>query len=174
MKRTRKYVQIGLLICGCAILARPAGRWVKRTAFHWRAVEQWEQRDPSASGPEAAWLTIDSAGIDTLILAGETEEQLNLAPCLESFPNNTLIMAHRDTHFRGLKDTTRGDVILLERRDGTQQTYKISDTIIIDASQAEKIIHETRNKNCLILLTCYPFTTIGPAPSRILFIADPV
>ena len=168
------YFWVLLLICGCIVIDRPAGRRVKRFLFHWQSARQWEQRTATPNGPESAWLTIPSAGIDTLVLNGFTAQQLNLAPCLEPILNNTLILSHRDTHFRGLKNINLGDVIRLELRDGTKQTYRISDTLIINASESEKVLRNIRNRNSLILFTCYPFSTIGPAPSRILILANPI
>jgi LPXTG-site transpeptidase (sortase) family protein len=169
---------IGLLLAGLTTTARPVVHRAGRLYSQWTAPLRWERCKKSPvgaiDGEPVVWLTIPKANISTLVTRGSENKWLSRTPCLEILGMATLIMAHRDTHFRGLKNTGPGDRIQLELRDGTRQTYKISDTLIIEAAQAERILQEIRNKNGLILLTCYPFTYIGPAPSRILFIADPV
>ena len=174
----RKWLWIFLFLAGLALLGRPVGRIAQRHLFHWTAIRQWnevcEQSIHVLDGEPAAHLTIPTANIDLVVINGSKKDRLNRAPCMESLGAATLILAHRDTHFRGLKQTERGDLIQLEHRDRTQQTYRISDTLIIDADDTERVLKTYRTTPRLILLTCYPFHHIGPAPSRILIFANPI
>jgi LPXTG-site transpeptidase (sortase) family protein len=165
-----------LLILGICVTARPLARRARRAAFHWNSARLWEQSKtlPSAvgEGDPIAWLTVSSANLDLLVTKGS--DQLNRSPGLETLGQATVILAHRDTHFHGLEKCVPGDTIEIEQRDGTRQTYRITDRIIAEAADTEKVLAGFRTKPCLILLTCYPFTYIGPAPNRILFLAEPM
>ena len=167
-----------LFLAGLAVLGRPVGRMAQRGLFHWSSLRQWDEaceRSPLAhEGEPIVRLTAPTAGLDLLVLNGSKKSHLTRAPCLEPLGAATLILAHRDTHFRGLKRIEVGDLIQLEQRDRTRQTYRISDTLIIDSDDTERVLRTYRTTPRLILLTCYPFRYIGSAPSRILFFADPI
>ncbi len=169
---------IGLALFGLAILARPLAGHVKRFCLHQLAKHRWEEirSQPAACKPGSpmGWLTIDDAAIDTLVLNKITGEQLNRFPCGEPINRATLIIAHRDTHFRGLNNVRPGSRIELERPGGDQTSYQIVDRIITEAQQTEELIRQLAAPGRLLLLTCYPFRYIGPAPQRILFIAEPL
>jgi sortase A len=76
---------------------------------------------------------------------------------------NVALAAHRDTHFRALKDVTVGDLIELESLDVTQ-SYRISDLSVVDPS-AVHVLAEV-GEPVLTLVTCYPFYFVGHAPQR--------
>ena len=78
-------------------------------------------------------------------------------------PGNCIIAAHRDTHFRVLKDILPGDRIVLETREG-QYTYRVKSTRIVLPTDTESL-QPTRDAE-LHLITCYPFYYVGNAPKR--------
>lgn len=84
-----------------------------------------------------------------------------------------VVMAHRDIHFMGLEALTEGDTIELELRGGTRYRYQVRDIRIVDKADTESFLRSKQDRDCLLLLTCYPFRHIGPAPKRFIAVADP-
>lgn len=111
--------------------------------------------------------------MDLLVLAGADETNLSRFPCREQVGDATLVMAHRDTHFQGLEKINEGDVILVELRGGVARKYQCRSIHIVEKGDVEPLIQKQRNNDCLLLLTCYPFHCIGPAPQRFLVVASP-
>jgi LPXTG-site transpeptidase (sortase) family protein len=150
----------------------------KRFCLNRAAQHRWAAyRSRPASlkpGSPLGWLTIEDAAISTLVLNGISAKQLGGFPCGEPIGDATLIIAHRDTHFRGLKHVLPGTRIGLDLPEGSHSGYVISDQVIINAKDAEDLIQQYAAPDRLLLLTCYPFRYIGPAPMRVLFIAEPV
>lgn len=74
--------------------------------------------------------------------------------------------AHRDTHFRFLKDIVIGDIIDVVRSDGRRYRYRVDGTSVVrfDASGIDPLSggHE------LVLSTCWPFGSLAPGPERYL------
>jgi sortase A len=74
--------------------------------------------------------------------------------------------AHRDTHFRFLKDVIVGDIIDIVRTDGRHFRYRVDGTSVVrfDASGIDPLSggHE------LVLSTCWPFDALTPGPERYL------
>lgn len=84
---------------------------------------------------------------------------------------NVAIAAHRDTHFRGLKDLELGDVIELEMPDRTQ-AYIVTSLSVVEPTDVY-VLAET-GKPVLTLVTCYPFYFVGHAPQRFIVRAEAV
>jgi len=76
---------------------------------------------------------------------------------------NVAIAGHRDTFFRPLRRIQEGDEILLET-PAKALTYRVSSTEIVDPS--EVAVLRSHGKDELTLITCYPFSYLGPAPKR--------
>lgn len=72
--------------------------------------------------------------------------------------------AHRDTHFRFLKNVAIGDVIEITRRDGRRFRYRAdaSSVVRFDASGIDAATQGYE----LVLSTCWPFDAIAPGPER--------
>jgi sortase A len=71
--------------------------------------------------------------------------------------------AHRDTFFRPLKDIKVDDTIRLTTPDGVID-YRVTNTKIVPPTDTS-VLDGTSDKT-LVLVTCYPFYYIGPAPER--------
>jgi len=101
---------------------------------------------------------------DLIILSGDKGNSLAFAPGynLNSYmPNQggtTLISAHRDTHFKFLKNVSIQDEFELTDRNNILSRYSVTDIDIIDATKQDISIHTNRNE--LKLVTCYPFDAI--------------
>lgn len=177
MRTKLNMLAAALLITGLTVCARPAGRRVKRFCFRQAAARQWaackNSPEPAQPGEPVAWMTLPGL-ISSPVLSGADKSSLSLSPCAETIGKATVIMAHRDTHFHNLKNARPGTPVHLELRNGKQKDYRLTDHLIVDADRAEQTLLDYSGEDRLILLTCYPFGYIGPAPSRILFFADPV
>ncbi len=84
---------------------------------------------------------------------------------------NVAIAAHRDMHFRGLKDLQLGDLIELEAPNRIQ-TYIVIDLSVVEPTDVH-VLDET-GYPALTLVTCYPFYFVGNAPKRYIVRAEAV
>lgn len=76
---------------------------------------------------------------------------------------NAVVAAHRDTHFRFLKDLKRNDVIEMETAAGRYR-YAVTELKIVEP--ANRILLRPQSEALLTLVTCYPFYYLGSAPKR--------
>lgn len=84
---------------------------------------------------------------------------------------NSALSAHRDTFFRPLESIRPGDRIQISTLD-EDVTYIVSDTRIV--SPTEVSVLAPTDERTLTLITCYPFTYVGPAPDRFIVRAKAV
>jgi sortase A len=72
--------------------------------------------------------------------------------------------AHRDTHFRFLRDVKIGDEIDVTRSDGRKFRYRADRTEVVrfDASGIDPFTDAYE----LVLSTCWPFDALAPGPER--------
>jgi sortase A len=72
--------------------------------------------------------------------------------------------AHRDTHFRFLKDVAIGDEIVITRSDGRVFRYRADGASVVrfDASGIDPLSGGYE----LVLSTCWPFDAVTPGPQR--------
>lgn len=96
-----------------------------------------------------------------IVLADASGESLAFGPGLltrnlmPGEKGNSLIAAHRDTHFSILKKMLVNDKILVELADGSQVSFMIDDIRIIDSTLENPLIDIDEYR--LTLVTCYPF-----------------
>jgi len=106
--------------------------------------------------------------IDQIVLAGVSGNVLAFAPGLmqeSAAPGergHSLISAHRDTHFRFLKDLETGDALYLMSRQGRERRYRVTATQVVDTRKAGQTLFEG---DALTLVTCYPFDAVVPGGS---------
>src|SRR5258705_242075 len=82
-----------------------------------------------------------------------------------------LITAHRDTHFRFLKDVALGDELLVERSDGGTRHFRVHASYVADYREL-RLPRETAVPT-LTLVTCFPFDALNPGgPLRYVVIAE--
>jgi sortase A len=120
-------------------------------------------------GLPIALLRIPSVDLEVPVFADTSERNLNRgAGWVEGTAapddiGNMAIAAHRDRHFRSLKDVAVGDVLELESLTG-QRSYRITTLSIVEPEDIRSL-DETRDA-VVTLVTCYPFYFIGNAPQR--------
>lgn len=119
---------------------------------------------PWADTWPVARLWIPAHGIDQIVLAGDSGNVLAFAPgrSVESEINKhsgaILISAHRDTHFRFLKEVALGELIELQDEAGQIERYRVEDLQILDTRYGDVAVPQSGR--WLVLVTCYPFDTL--------------
>ena len=114
-------------------------------------------------------ISLPRAGISAIIAEGTTDTTLSRSVGHvpgSAFPGengNTVLAAHRETHFRGLKMVQTGDRAILTTPDGAFE-YRVESTSIVGPADTE-VMQETPD-SMLTLITCYPFNYLGHAPQR--------
>jgi sortase A len=105
-----------------------------------------------------------------IVLAGSSGQALAFGPGhVERTPDAgergiAVYSAHRDTHFRFLKDVAIGDEIDVTRRDGSTFRYRVTATSVVryDASGIDPLASGYE----LALSTCWPLDAVTPGPMR--------
>lgn len=117
-----------------------------------------------------ARITVPRLNASAIALAGSSGQALAFGPGhveRSAEPGErglAVFSAHRDTHFRFLKDIAIGDEILLTRRDGRTFRYRADRATIVrfDATGLDPLSEET----ALVLSTCWPFDAVTQGPLR--------
>jgi sortase A len=132
---------------------------------------------PWADTRPIARLTVPSRGVSLYVLSGTSGRSLAFGPghvdgtALPGSSGNSVIVAHRDTHFGFLRQLHEDDEITIEDVRGRVTRYRVRDVAIVDK-------HETRLLDAadspqLTLITCWLFDAVQPGtPQRYVVIAD--
>jgi sortase A len=132
------------------------------------------------TGQPIARLRIPSAQMDWVVFGGADDTTLEKGPGhvpgtampgVDGSYENCVITAHRDSHFRHLGWLRKGHAIELETPAGIRRYRVVSREIV--TPKTLRVLAPTR-KPRLTLITCYPFTYIGPAPKRLIVVAEPI
>jgi sortase A len=144
-----------------------------RTQASGELVKPW----PWADTTPVARLIAPAQDVDLLVLSGASGRTLALGPghldgsAYPGDPGNSVISAHRDTHFRFLRHMVVGDTLVIEGRDGARRHFHVRRTYVADF-HALPIPRDTRVPT-LTLVTCYPFDAIDPGgPMRYVVVAE--
>jgi sortase A len=133
---------------------------------------------PWADFTTEARLTARRLGASEIVLSDAGGEALAFGPSLlggTALPGDNgtaVIAAHRDTHFRWLRDVRPGDLIDVTRRDGESHTFMVRQARIArnDASG----IDPQRPGRWIALATCWPFDATTRGPLRYIVEAEQV
>lgn len=130
------------------------------------AVAKWALPKPGAL---LGNVSIPRVGISSVILEGDDDHYLALSvghipgTAMPGQRGNVALAGHRDTFFRGLQHIRHGDDILLTTPHGNQ-LYQVDFTHVVSPKDVS-VLKDT-GQPLLTLVTCYPFSYIGPAPER--------
>lgn len=143
------------------------------------AQASWEQEvaepDLSATATGVTRLSFPALGREFFVLDGATRTNLVLGPAHVQVPGaksengNFIIAAHRDTHFRILKDLKMGELITLDRH-GQSFQYRIVALEVVRPT--DDSFYQPTSKPVVTLVTCYPFYYLGRAPKRFIVRAE--
>jgi sortase A len=78
-------------------------------------------------------------------------------------PGNVALAAHRDMHFRKLREVREGDLVQLLTLEG-ERHYRVAEIEITRPEDVSSLAPSTHDR--LTLVTCYPFNYVGRAPRR--------
>lgn len=122
-------------------------------------------------------LEIPRIGVSVMIRHGAEEATLTLgAGHVPATPSpggdgNVVLAAHRDTFFRKLEAIRPGDRIHISTVGHTYE-YVVESTETVGPEDTR--VMESRGRQELTLITCYPFYFVGSAPKRFIVHAIPL
>jgi sortase A len=132
---------------------------------HTRSTGEPARPWPWADTVPVARLRMPRLEIDQIVLSGAGGRSLAFGPsmsgagALPGEPGTVVVSAHRDTHFRFLRELSIGDRIWLET-SSAHHAYEITAIRVVD-SRREGIAVDG-DEALLNLVTCYPFDAINP------------
>ncbi len=130
----------------------------------------------------AYWLSVPGVGIETLVVYGGDEESLKRYAVLDGgevgmgtgTEGPVVISAHRDLHFRPLKDLEEGEEFSLQDVLGQTRRFRVVAEETFPADELPERIRAGGARHAVALVTCYPFYYVGPAPERYVAWGDEV
>ena len=125
---------------------------------------------PWADTWPVARIEVPRLRVRTIVLAGSSGQALAFGPGHLELTADAgergvaVYSAHRDTHFRFLKEIVIGDEIVVTRSDGKQFSYRADGASVVrfDATGIDPLTGGYE----LVLSTCWPFDAIIPGPTR--------
>ncbi len=117
-----------------------------------------------------AEIRVPRLGARSIVLNGASGEALAFGPALLNETarpgerGTAVIAAHRDTHFRYLRNVVVGDEVAVTRSDGLTFHYVVTATRIAQWNRSGIDRHASGFN--LVLSTCYPFDAITAGTQR--------
>lgn len=139
-----------------------------RSTWSQGRIDAFEASVASGDMPLAV-LSIERVDLAVPVFADATELNLNRGAGLiagtarPGSDGNVGVAAHRDGHFRVLREVVIGDVIELESAH-SRDLYVVSELSIVEPDDIRPL-SET-DEAVITLVTCYPFHFVGSAPQR--------
>ena len=119
---------------------------------------------PGADLRPIARLTVPARGVDLFVLDDANPRALAFGPALVAgtaapgSAGNSVIVAHRDTHFAFLHRVVTGDAIEVDSGGGRHVRYRVSEIAILHKDGARLL--DSADSQQLTLITCYPFDAV--------------
>jgi sortase A len=170
-------VVAGVLL-GTGLLALGYAAYVVIDAKVYQAIEKQRFERGRADAPAASApvdgraigeIQIPRLGLRAIVAQGDSPAVLQravghvAATALPGESGNVVLAGHRDTFFRPLKRIRAGDAITLNTRDGDFE-YLVESTAVVQPTDVQVI--QPTSRRTLTLITCFPFSYVGPAPDR--------
>ena len=134
---------------------------------------------PWADTFPVALLSAPAQHVKVYVLAGSSGRTLAFGPGhedgtpLPGEPGNSVIGGHRDTHLAFLRHVRRGDVLSIERRDGSRVDYRVTTLDVLDRRDTWVMRNDGHTR--LTLVTCWPFDALrAGGPQRYVVIAQAI
>lgn len=124
---------------------------------------------PAGESSLVGRLEIPRLHVSVMVLEGDDDTTLARAAghvrgtALPWESGNAVLAGHRDTFFRPLKNLQQGDEIRMTTTRGTF-AYRVARMEIVAPDDVSALAPSPIRS--LTLVTCYPFTYVGPAPQR--------
>lgn len=183
--RLLRWMQFVLLATGFFLLGWWFHGWRESQSFQKAAMqtlelrraaladlEQGEKKSKKKSVPARSVIgriDIPRLKISAVIVEGTDPDVLDKAvghfrtTALPGETGNFALAGHRDTFLRGLGDIRDDDVVLISTPERTLR-YVVEGKKVVGPERVD-VLNPTP-KPTLTLVTCYPFTFVGPAPER--------
>ena len=154
-----------------ALLERAWDRTVAQSSAHkpWPWADTWPVAKISVPRLSASAIVLHSASGQAMAFG----PGLMVEAAAIGASGTSVIAAHRDTHFRFLKDLDPGDLVEVTTADGTERRFAVTATKIVhaEASGLNPALSGASGST-LALVTCYPFDAITQGPLRYVVFAD--
>ena len=178
MKRIAKYstfVALALALIGTWEVASAALIHAKALVAQQLIAHAWTQARDGGPAPRpwpwadmrpVARLTIPARGVELFILDNATPRALAFGPAhvggtaAPGSWGNSVIVAHRDTHFAFLRRVSLDDEIDIEGARGVKTRYRVSEVTVVEKGEARVL--DPADSAQLTLITCYPFDAVRP------------
>lgn len=185
MKRAAPWLAVALLLVGTVQVASAA--WIhakgvlaqQLIAFAWvSSRDHGVARRPWPGADMRPVARLSSAeGTSLYVLDNASPRALAFGPAhvggtaRPGSSGNSVIVAHRDTHFAFLRALRPGDGLEVETAAGAKVRYEVREVTVVDKSETRVL--EAADQPQLTLITCYPFDAVLPGtPWRYVVIAD--
>ena len=153
------------------------GYWARSTlrahASQAEGARQLERAGTAVASPSpgdiVARVEIPRLRLSTIVFEGADADVLERGAghvpgsALPGDRGNTVLAAHRDTFFRPLRGVRVGDLIKIHRPQ-KDSAYVVQSARVVEPNQVD--VMKPTPEPALTLITCYPFSYIGPAPER--------
>ena len=122
---------------------------------------------PWADMRPVARLVVPRRGVELFVLDAATQRALAFGPAhvggtaAPASWGNTVLVAHRDTHFAFLRELALEDEIAVEGARGTAR-YRVREIAVVDKGETRVLDPADAQ---LTLITCYPFDAVRPGTS---------
>ena len=172
----RVLVVIGLttLLCSGFVWARASYDEIARSNLPLPVIDNVEAPGLGL-GSTLGRLEVPRLGLSTIVIEGDDPYTLLVgAGHLAETPlpwhdGNSVLAGHRDTDFRPLRKIQAGDMIRFHTADVAIE-YVVRETRIVEPTDLTAL--RATALPTLTLITCYPFSYIGPAPKRFIVRAE--
>ena len=129
------------------------------------------RRDPLLLG------RLEIPNIQLTVMMREGVDDVSLRKAVGHLPSsalpgeigNMVVLGHRDTFFRPLRGIAQGDAIRVKIRGGTFK-YVVESIRVVEPEQS-LVYQQDSTAKLLTLITCFPFSYVGPAPRRFVVLA---
>ena len=188
--KVKNLIALALIAGGVFLVFQGARDWIESRWGQFAAqhsFERFARRAPSTPqlrrrtplrpriGDTVAKMMIPRLDTQLYVVEGVDTVELRRGPghmpgtAMPGDRGNCVIAAHRDLHFRVLKDIHPGDDIVLQTRAG-EFLYHVKNLRIVAPTNTEPL--KPTAGAVLNLITCYPFYYVGHAPKRYIVEAE--
>jgi len=176
------------LLLAFALYQFSAAGWIyaKATLAQHLIARSWDQAKqagtaqrpwPWADTRAVARLSVPARGVELFVLDGTTNRSLAFGPghvtgtAKPGGAGNSVILAHRDTHFAFLRHLELDEQIDIETPNGERARYRVREVAVVNKEDTR--VMEAADSPQLTLITCYPFDAIEPGTDlRYVVVAD--
>ena len=181
----------GLIVIAVAgALAFGHGAWIyfKARLAQVLIERAWQRTLAGEAGPKpwpwadtspVARLEAPAQGVTLYVLSGSSGRTLAFGPGHQAGTpapgrrGNSVIGGHRDTHLSFLRHLKRGDPIRVQRTDGVQVDYRVTELDVLDYRETWVLASSAGTR--LTLVTCWPFDALAAGGSeRYVVIAEAI